>query len=349
MSRDIKLSNIKGLLIFLVVFAHMLSPYQEYYNGLYLFIYSFHMPLFILLSGYFAKHCSIKKAVNFIWLYLVFQFLYQSFLIYVIPNHEFEMVVYKPYYHLWYLVSMAFWYMIAVFIRKSSLKNMNKSVLVLLCFAVGIGSKYINEYAERVMKHFNSNFDSYSFSYQRTLSFLPFFILGLFLTEENMYRWYHIFEKHRIIIITTICGVFAYFTMSDDTNTEKILKGCFGVAKMKGSLTVVSVQIFLGYFISLVMCYLILNLISSKTCILTKWGDRTLPIFLFHRFITRIFKKYTFLLGDLNHTILLALLFVSVVIIVCIFSSDFFVDLTYFLWHPYKFAKNIVKKLRPAT
>ena len=52
--RIYKFDNLKAILIFLVVFGHFLEL-VEGHKLLYLTIYSFHMPLFLFLSGYFAR------------------------------------------------------------------------------------------------------------------------------------------------------------------------------------------------------------------------------------------------------------------------------------------------------
>lgn len=57
-SRDSYFDNAKFLLIFLVVFGHIIRSYIHDNDALlhiYKFIYTFHMPAFILISGYFAK------------------------------------------------------------------------------------------------------------------------------------------------------------------------------------------------------------------------------------------------------------------------------------------------------
>lgn len=57
--RDYLFDNIKGLLIFLVVFGHLIS-YSSFkkihsIDFIYLSIYIFHMPIFVFISGYFSK------------------------------------------------------------------------------------------------------------------------------------------------------------------------------------------------------------------------------------------------------------------------------------------------------
>lgn len=62
--RNKSLDSLKFVLIILVVLGHFLEP-SRYSNklscDLYSVIYAFHMPLFIMLSGYFTKTCTIKN------------------------------------------------------------------------------------------------------------------------------------------------------------------------------------------------------------------------------------------------------------------------------------------------
>ena len=71
--RKIFLDEIKGLAMILTVFGHAIqngSGAEFYENQLYFdnsmfkFIYSFHMPLFMLVSGYLFSY-SIKDSVKF--------------------------------------------------------------------------------------------------------------------------------------------------------------------------------------------------------------------------------------------------------------------------------------------
>src|SRR5699024_11474008 len=72
-SKDLRMSNLKGILIFLVVFGHFIEIYKKEYYELFVFIYAFHMPVFIFLSGYFAKRMRISKIIYLILIYLVFK------------------------------------------------------------------------------------------------------------------------------------------------------------------------------------------------------------------------------------------------------------------------------------
>lgn len=64
MERNASLDGLKYLLIVLVVLGHFIEPSRYTYDGvcrLYSVIYSFHMPLFVLLSGYFYKQRTLRE------------------------------------------------------------------------------------------------------------------------------------------------------------------------------------------------------------------------------------------------------------------------------------------------
>ena len=80
--RNYQMDNLKCLLIFSVVFGHMLELFMGKNSPervIYLVIYSFHMPLFAFVSGVFARYNPSKIKNNMIYPYLIFQTLYLLF------------------------------------------------------------------------------------------------------------------------------------------------------------------------------------------------------------------------------------------------------------------------------
>lgn len=78
--RDARFDNLKGILIFLVVFGHLL----ELVGGpaaawLYRLIYSLHMPAFVFCSGWFARFDAERFFRRLLYPYLVYQTLYLLF------------------------------------------------------------------------------------------------------------------------------------------------------------------------------------------------------------------------------------------------------------------------------
>lgn len=81
-ARDYYLDTIKGFLIIVVVIGHFIEFGSRtiFDVAMHNFIYSFHMPLFVFLSGYFfnikTKRKLIDKTCALLITYLVFQVIY---------------------------------------------------------------------------------------------------------------------------------------------------------------------------------------------------------------------------------------------------------------------------------
>ena len=75
--REHKYDTLKGILIILMVFAHALLTYDYYpkdsYNLLVECIYIFHMPFFLIISGYFSKNINKKRIINYLFIFLFMQ------------------------------------------------------------------------------------------------------------------------------------------------------------------------------------------------------------------------------------------------------------------------------------
>ena len=76
--RNVYWDNIKGFLMLLTVFAHILYQLQgssEIINSIVDYIYMFHMPAFVFVCGYFGKseHSrSFEAIIKLIFLYFIF-------------------------------------------------------------------------------------------------------------------------------------------------------------------------------------------------------------------------------------------------------------------------------------
>lgn len=161
-SRSELFDNIKCLLIFLVVFGHMLEPQTGGgVNFIYLNIYSFHMPAFIFVSGWFSRGSTLKKTVTKVLLpYLVFQLIY---LLYAGLPVQF----YSPYWILWYLFALFVWRLFLPLLR-------GRKGLAVCLWPVAVVVSLLCGYTDKV---------GYDFALSRVLVFLPYFLLGYCLAE----------------------------------------------------------------------------------------------------------------------------------------------------------------------
>lgn len=73
-TREYVFDNAKGFLMFCVVLGHMLEGNLTGVSKiLYILIYSFHMPFFVFISGYFAKYDAKEILVKLIVPYVCLQ------------------------------------------------------------------------------------------------------------------------------------------------------------------------------------------------------------------------------------------------------------------------------------
>lgn len=110
LSRDSNIDALKGFAILLVVLGHAIQAHVPHFddNLLFRLIYSFHMPLFMFLSGYVAWDRPIKLGKKFVRLVVPFITWYLA--LYVLFAHRtigFEDYIIRwlksPDYGLWFL------------------------------------------------------------------------------------------------------------------------------------------------------------------------------------------------------------------------------------------------------
>lgn len=112
-TRDHRLDNLRALLMLLVVFCHLTVDIAtgELSTVLYLAIYVFHMPAFVMVTGYFARFRPIKMLAGIALPYVVFQ-LAASIRRNVVAGRLWStgLTLLDPQWTLWYLLACLPWY-----------------------------------------------------------------------------------------------------------------------------------------------------------------------------------------------------------------------------------------------
>lgn len=171
--RDYLYDNIKGLLIIVVVLCHLLgcamAKNDTLVRAFVLFIYYFHMPLFIFISGYFSKNpdkCRENAFRSLFLVYIVAQIFWIIFKYLTNGSTHYIENFLDPGYAIWYIVALFFW---RVFLKD----------LVKLRFALVIAfliSPLIMFLPEEQM----------ILAINKTVGFLFFFLLGHYATKEHI-------------------------------------------------------------------------------------------------------------------------------------------------------------------
>lgn len=279
-ARDLSLDNIRFVLIFLVVFAHLLEGNTMLPNSYYIyqFIYTFHMAVFIFLFGYNVKY-SLKKIV-FRWIvpYIVFQSIYILFQILVLKNNvTFQYTT--PYWLLWYILTCIFYQILLPLFNTT---NKIKQIILTLCvFTISILVGFIEQI-------------DYYMSLSRFFVFLPYFLLGYYCKKNNILE--KCINNHKtqkiFLFLSILIIVFSVLFLNCTNIPNNILYGscsylvCGGRPWMRITIFLIALGWISFLFIG-VKSYL-----NKEVHLLTKIGQNTWSIFLLHGFIVKIVQTY---------------------------------------------------------
>ena len=277
MTRHAFFDNAKFILIFLVVFGHLIQSYIEDFNMvsiLYKVIYTFHMPAFILVSGFFAKgfkKCGyIKKLCKKLLLpYLIFQLLYSVYYYFLLDRSTIVTDPFNPQWSLWFLISLFCWNMMLFLYTKWK-------PLAALMAACGVA--LLVGYVDWIGNYL---------SLSRTFVFFPFFLLGYFLDKKHFEKCWSV--KSRVISLFIIATVTAFFMIFPDLDEKWLLGskpyvelGAFGIEGMINRLFL--------FAISLVMSFSFFSFVPTRKTFFTNLGRNTLYVYLLHGFFVRTFR-----------------------------------------------------------
>lgn len=279
-TRIYKWDNVKALLIFLVVLGHFVTQYtgsSELCRSLFIFIYSFHMPAFIFVSGLFAKSSlknntiKINRIITFLILYVLLK------LVIFLVNSAFGK---NPEFRLfnesgipWYMLAMAvFTALTYVF------KNLNPKVLFSISLLLSLYVGYDAAIGDL-------------FCLSRLFVFYPIFLLGFFFDVEKVTN---ITENKTLKIMSAlilISFIILIVFKSESLYTMRpIMTGRLSYYNL--GAPAFGALIRLGwYLVSALLSFCVITVIPNSKNILSYVGGRTLAIYFLHRPLLYIFMN----------------------------------------------------------
>jgi fucose 4-O-acetylase-like acetyltransferase len=195
--RDAFFDNAKFLAIVLVAMGHSWEPLKgdsRILEGVYTVVYSFHMPAFIIISGYFSRSFDmrpdrLRRLVTGVLVpYVVFETAYSLFKRYGDHDPSMTISLLDPWYLTWFLVALFIWRLTT---------PLWKSLRWPLPVALGIAM------FGSVSPEIGDDLDL-----QRVLQFLPYFVLGLCMKPQHfqMVRT----RKMRILSVPVVACALAF-------------------------------------------------------------------------------------------------------------------------------------------
>lgn len=267
--RVVFMDNLKGILIFLVVLGHVLLPIRsENAACSYVFdiIYQFHMPLFIFVSGFFAKsivqggRLRAEKILSTFLLALLFQ-------VAVLaadgnPQKILSSSLLSFSSAPWYLVSLASWYLLIPLLK--SLRPWAGMMLSVCISLVAGGMDGLGP----------------ALALMRTLVFLPFFATGFYCTKETLAK---LRRSKAALTCTALVVAFAVAYALTDGACAPARYLVYGSTPYKGSNLAGMLGRCWWILIACVISAGIIRIVPGKHTFLSRWGENTLPVYVFHR------------------------------------------------------------------
>ncbi len=325
--------NIKAFLIFLVVFGHAIAMFNDIggpvYDWLYRVIFSFHMPVFIFISGYFATTNAKKTISRMLPLYLVFQVIqiFMKWLMAYLENPaeaQFQFQLFEPAWTLWYLMALMIFSLLLPLLDTRDEKKRIRNLLLTLAAGLLIG--------------FTA--DTHNFmAINRAITFLPFYLLGFYMKKYHTFltwlshpenRKRKAYMKYRI---AAAAGAALLLIVLALAGTDMKARWFYGILSYRSSDLTIMTKL-LTYLIAGVWLLIILVLAPQrKIPVVSKIGRNTLGIYLFHTIVLRLLQGNSFLKEQIDNSLVLA--FIISVGITLVLSLDIFTNILRKIRYPY--------------
>ena len=275
-----KWDNLKCFLIVTVVYGHFAAAFADisYATGVItFFIYTFHMPLFIFVSGLFSKRNIKEKRWTNISSYL---FLYVFIKILMFAADWIDKG-YQPSFRLFSAASTP-WYVFCLF---------GFSVITILVEKIHPKAVLIISLILALLVGYDSSLRDF-FCISRIFVFFPFFYLGYILDQNKVTEF---FEKKKIKVLSVFILIVIFVIIAIFYDEIKDVKLIF---TGRNPYSVLFKKYPFGFLVR-ALCYIISTLVGGsiialtpkqlKTNIFSSIGSKSLQIYVFHQPLKVIF------------------------------------------------------------
>ena len=283
-NRIAKWDNIKWLMIFLVVVGHTIdhitgrSPLAK---TLYLFIYTFHMPVFVFISGLFSKKTIRRRNYPAIYSYLV-MYVVMKFSIAVAEYlaHKGDSLPLNFFYDktpAWYALAMFVFFMVTIRVRRVHPGYLIPASILLSCMA---------GFSKLMGDHYVS---------MRIVSFYPFFLMGYFVEPAKILDIMDkVWVKALSLTILVLTAVLCWIRIDSLFKFYRVLKGSYIYGDMQSVVKFGLHWFFIRlgwYALAVIMSFCVMSIIPKRKTPFTVLGAGTISVFMWHSLFDRWFFK----------------------------------------------------------
>ena len=323
--------NAKGLLIFLVVLGHLIS-YMAANDSHLLFsvnawIYSFHMPLFIFISGIFSSKSYTKEkgfrgenVIFYMALCLIFRLL--AYFIDLAFGLDVSFNFLKQGSAPWYLFVMALYTLCTPLFAR-----VKPSIMLTLLLIAAVASGFWITYETRAF-----------LACGKLFSYAPIFAAGYYIGigkasefHDKVFALKHINLLRVLAVLAFFATIAAFYFMPDSlaSGIRKISTGWneFDVMgkHLGGSAVLFIIARLLVYVQTAAYALIFLLAIPQRRFFLTTWGERSLQVYILHMLIIYSLDRIAFndMMLGYTHWWLLSPFIVAIILTAIIAAPKF--------------------------
>ena len=307
--RIYKCDNLKFLLILLVVIGHFCDLYINDYvilKKIFIFVYAFHMPLFLFVTGLFQKKISNYKEIPLkkILFYIGLMYFMKASIFVVSGKYglgyQFEA----------FAGGEGYWYLGVLIIYTFLLPMINKikfNYLFVFSILLGIFVGYDNSIGD--------------FLYlSKAIVFFPFYLFGYYFNNRRRelanFSSLKIFKIFAIIIILGF-GIYCFYNIDYIYNFRMLFNGRNPYSFITAFHCSYKHRIF-TYFISFLVGFSFFSIVPNKKIkIISNFGKNTLQVFVLHQPIMLLLKGigfFDFLRGEFGNYFIYVYLLMAVIL-----------------------------------
>ncbi|WP_051247949.1 acyltransferase family protein [Nocardioides halotolerans] len=271
-TRDPWWDNAKMALVLLVVVGHAwtLLPHSALNDHLYDFLYAWHVPAFVFVTGYLSR--SFTYEPRRLWQlvrtlvvpYVLFECALALFRIYV-GGEKLEDLFQDPHWPMWYLAALFFWrLMTPIFKRLPTLVAISTAVVVSLVAGLYAGD---------------------TLDVARVLGLLPFFVLGLVSTKDAMERLRAPWVRKAAVVYFAAVAVLTTWTDQLAQTEWLYYRSQYGELDVSDGRALLTRAALIT--IGMLGAWSFVALVPRIAGWFTRMGAATLVVYLFHGFVIK--------------------------------------------------------------
>ena len=271
--------NIKFFLILFVVIGHFATQYTDgsgFYKALFIGIYTFHMPLFLFVSGVFHNNNRIvQRVIKYLLYYFILKF-FLALATFLIFKKEINISFFTESGLPWFMLTLAFHSFLTYLLR-----NMN--IRLVLVFSVIIAC----------IAGYDASIGDF-LALSRTIVYYPFYLAGFMLSDRKLERLTERkFLKVAGGIFLLAFIAFCFWGMDTIYVLRPLFTGRNSYSVFGGSFG--ALYRLLCYLITALVSFAILAVIPHREIkIISAFGRRTLQVYTWHYIAVYLLTTFPF-------------------------------------------------------